>query len=153
MKHNGKEQFGSTDDYYTPAFIFEALGVEFDLDVASSGSEKIEVPAIKSFTKEDDGLAQDWSGFVWMNPPFSKPTPWVEKFIAHGNGIALLPFTRGKWWATIWASDALIVPLPSNLKFNRHEGKPLPVTFHTSLYALGEKGKEALHKSNFGKVR
>jgi len=26
---------GSSDDYYTPAHIFEALGIEFDLDVAS----------------------------------------------------------------------------------------------------------------------
>lgn len=145
MKHNGAEQFGSSDDYYTPSWIFEKLGVVFDLDVASSASDSIVVPAKNRYTKEDNGLLQPWYGFVWMNPPFSKPTPWVDKFIEHGNGIALLPFTRGQWWQRIWAADCEIVPLPYNLKFNRHDGKQLPITFLAALYAMGEQGKQAIH--------
>lgn len=30
--------------------------------------------ARKCLTKEDDGLVQDWKGFVFLNPPYSNPT-------------------------------------------------------------------------------
>ena len=153
MKHGDASQYGSSDDHYTPKWVFDALGVQFDLDVASSDSEFVSVPATKRYTIEDDGLAQDWEGFVWMNPPFSKPTPWVDKFIEHGNGIALLPVTRGQWWQRIWASDALIVPLPHNFKFERHDAKPKPISFLTCLYALGAKGQAAVIRSQIAKIR
>jgi hypothetical protein len=64
-----------SDEHYTPKWLFDRMGIEFDLDVASpiGGSY---VPTRKYYTEEDDGLAQDWSGVVWMNPPFSKPQMW-----------------------------------------------------------------------------
>jgi hypothetical protein len=145
MKHGDASQYGSSDDHYTPAWLFEQLGVEFDVDVASSHSGAIRVPAHQYYTIESDGLANPWQGFIWMNPPFSKPTPWVDKFIEHNNGIALLPFTRGQWWQRLWASDCTVVPLPYNFKFERHDGKAKPISFLTALYALGDKGKAALH--------
>lgn len=37
------ESAGKTDDWYTPPEVFEALGCEFDLDVA--GAPKANVPA------------------------------------------------------------------------------------------------------------
>lgn len=67
------------DECYTPQWVFDALGVRFDLDVASSNSEMIVVPADRKYTVEDDGLALPWEGRVWMNPPFSKITPWINK--------------------------------------------------------------------------
>lgn len=152
MKHGDASQYGSSDDHYTPHWLFEQLGVEFDLDVASSDSGAIRVPAAKYYTQEIDGLSQPWQGFIWMNPPFSKPTPWVDKFIEHNNGIALLPFTRGQWWQRLWASDCTVVPLPYNFKFERHDGKAKPISFLTALYALGDKGKTALHNID-AKVR
>lgn len=45
------------------------------------------VPAVRKWTKSDDGLSMPWEGRVWMNPPFSRPEPWVDKFIAHRNGV------------------------------------------------------------------
>jgi hypothetical protein len=153
MKHGDASQYGSSDDHYTPKWVFDALGVKFDLDVASSNSGFISVPAEKRYTPEDDGLAQPWNGFVWMNPPFSKPTPWVDKFIEHGNGIALLPFTRGQWWQRLWAADCLIVPLPYNFKFDRHDQPAKPISFLTALYAMGSKGQAALIRAELGKIR
>ena len=60
------------DECYTPQWVFDALQIDFDLDVASSVHPNIVVPARNKFTKDDDALSQDWYGRVWMNPPFSK---------------------------------------------------------------------------------
>ena len=48
--------------------------------------------AKKMYNKDDDGLKQEWSGRVWLNPPYSRPliNLFVRKLAEHGNGIALL---------------------------------------------------------------
>ena len=83
-----------SDEWYTPSTLFEQLGLRFDLDVASPTDNKSHVPADRKYTIEDDGLVQPWTGRVWMNPPYSKPAPWVEKWLNHANGIALLPMAK-----------------------------------------------------------
>ncbi len=96
------------DECYTPQWVFDAMGIRFDLDVASSNSEMIVVPADRKYTVEDDGLALPWEGRVWMNPPFSKITPWINKWLEHGNGICLVPLSsNGRWVNQLWESNAL----------------------------------------------
>jgi hypothetical protein len=91
------------NECYTPKWIFDELGLEFDLDVASPPPPiNTHVPAKHFFTINEDGLTQEWTGRVWMNPPFSKPLPWVERFMSHANGIALLPTSTGKWQLQLW---------------------------------------------------
>ena len=46
---------GATDEWYTPAHVFEALGCQFDLDVASP-CERLHVPTKCWLTVHDDGL-------------------------------------------------------------------------------------------------
>lgn len=79
------------DEWYTPPWMFEALGVEFDLDPCSPGAPPSFVRAKRHLTKADNGLAAEWSGRVWLNPPFSYKRAWYERLVAHGNGIALMP--------------------------------------------------------------
>lgn len=144
---------GTSDEHYTPKHLFDALGITFDLDVASppNGSN---VPTKRYFDKSIDGLAQEWVGNVWMNPPYSNPTPWVERFIAHNYGIALLPITRGKWWDKLWNSECAIVPLIYNFAFERPEGlKAKPIVFRTALYAFNETNITALKMSGLGVIR
>jgi hypothetical protein len=88
-----------------------------------------------------------------MNPPYSKPTPWVDKFIENGNGIALLPVTRGMWFDKIWeAADGLVIN-QYNSKFIKPNGSQIAVTFRTIFAAIGQDNVEALHRLNLGKVR
>lgn len=79
------------DEWYTPSWMFRALGVEFDLDPCSPGAPPSTVPAKRHLTKEDNGLTAEWRGSVWLNPPFSSKRQWYERLVAHGDGIALMP--------------------------------------------------------------
>ena len=128
----------ANDELYTPKWIFEALGLQFDLDVASSNNEQIIVPASNKYTIEDDALTKPWYGRVWMNPPFSKPSPWVHKWLAHNNGIALLPLSgNSRWWRDLWQSDAAVVMIKPNTGFNNTEGEEKKIMYGISLWALG----------------
>lgn len=79
------------DEWYTPSWLFLALRIEFDLDPCSPGAPPSSVPAKRHLTKADNGLAAEWSGAVWLNPPFSSKRVWYERLLEHGHGIALMP--------------------------------------------------------------
>jgi len=144
----------TTDDYYTPKWLFDALGVEFDIDVAAPLQGIPWVPAKRWFSQENDGLAQDWGGqFVWMNPPFSKATPWCNKFMENANGIALVVVSRSKWFASMWERADSICSTPYDLAFQRPDGSMKTISFQTFLFAIGPKGVAALHNANINRVR
>ena len=131
------------DDHYTPAWVFERMGITFDLDVCSPPSGIPWIPATRYFTKADDGLSQAWAGRVWMNPPYSQATPWVEKFIAHRHGIALLPHAKSLWHGRIWdEADALAQP-PKRIIFVGADGD---VSLPTFLAAFGDECVEAISR-------
>jgi phage N-6-adenine-methyltransferase len=75
----------SRDEWYTPSTILDparkVLG-HFHLDPASCDLAQETVQARRYFTKAEDGLAQVWTGSVWLNPPFSDIASWVSKLIA-----------------------------------------------------------------------
>jgi hypothetical protein len=91
-------------EWYTPAWIFDALGLTFDLDPCSPHDMETAVPAATKYTVFDDGLKQRWFGRVWMNPPFGLMTPqWIRRMIAHDNGIVLV-FSRTD---ALWCQEAM----------------------------------------------
>lgn len=71
VSHNSGE-----NEWYTPPDIIErarrAMGA-IDCDPASSATANAAVRAAVYFTAQQDGLAQMWSGCVWMNPPYAQP--------------------------------------------------------------------------------
>lgn len=139
-------QAGS-DDYYTPKWVFDQMGITFDIDVCAPPGGVEWVPAAAYYSVEDDGLAQQWKGRVWMNPPYSKPAPWVQRFIAHRNGICLVPCSNGRWFHELWErADGLCLPAPNALKF---VGGGIPI--RTMLAAFGEECTTAIGR--FGSLR
>ena len=138
----------TSDDYYTPAWVFEKMGLTFDLDVCAPPGGIPWIPAARFFTMEDNGLQQDWTGRVWMNPPYSNATAWVTKFIEHSHGVALLPHAKSLWHSAIWdAADALAQP-PKRVIFVGGDGD---VSLPTFFAAFGAECVDAI--SRLGRVR
>lgn len=145
------QSVGETDEWYTPPHVFDAFGCRFDLDVASPGTEVVPwIPAERCLTAAS--LESDWSGFVWMNPPFGGRNaliPWLEKFARHGNGICLVPDrTSAPWWQSYapWM-DAVLFATPK-IKFISSDGKSSGTPAQGScLMALGKQGSEALERA------
>ena len=143
----------NSDEYYTQPWVFERLGIKFDLDVCAPCGGLPWIPADHTWCIQNDALQQNWYGRVWMNPPYSKPTPWVDKFIKNGNGIALLPVTRGMWFDKIWEmADGLVIN-EYNSKFIKPDSSQTAVTFRTVFAAIGQDNVEALHRLKLGRVR
>lgn len=66
----------NSDNWYTPIWLIEAarsvMG-EIDLDPCSCAQANLAVKAGCFYSKQDDGLSQNWMGKVWLNPPYSMP--------------------------------------------------------------------------------
>ena len=153
MGHKRNHNLELIDEHYTPLWVFEALAVEFDLDVAAAMDiTKSNVPAKHWFNEETNGLEQEWFGNVWMNPPYSKMTPWANKFREHKQGIAIMPVSRSRWFEAMWQEADGITITPHNLKFDRVNEKPKTIAFQTVIVAFGKENVEALKRLEF-KVR
>ena len=141
---------GKTDEWYTPAEIFAALGLSFDLDVASPGAHVVPwVPAEHHY--RSDGLDLPWFGRAWMNPPFGKRNgyqAWAEKFVDHGHGIALAPDrTSAPWFQWLAKRVDAILFWEKKVKFVKPDGTRggQPGT-GTALFAIGDDCVEALKR-------
>ena len=144
----------TSDDYYTPAWVFERMDITFDLDVCAPPGGIPWIPAARHFTVEDDGLAQPWHGRVWMNPPFSGTAPWVDRFIDHGHGVCLVPHSRARWHGRLWASGAAMAdpnPVDSSMFMFMREGKPTNIYMPVFVAAFGDECVEAIGR--LGRVR
>jgi hypothetical protein len=141
---------GASDEWYTPPHVFSALCTVFDLDVAPARHGDAHVPARHNL--EGDGLAAEWGGFVWMNPPFGGRNgiaPWLSKFFAHGNGIALTPDrTSAPWFREAWAKADAVLFTPK-IRFLRPDGSEGKSPSNgTALFAVGALGVEALNRAH-----
>jgi hypothetical protein len=154
----GLEQTAKTsDDYYTPPWVFERMGLDFDLDVCAPPGGIPWVPALRHFSMVDDGLAQEWTGRVWMNPPFSKAAPWIKRFIDHADGVCLVQVSRSGYGPALWdAADAIM--FAGTLAFiepagfaRTHHGKPGEIFMPVWFAAFGEECVEAI--SRLGRMR
>lgn len=149
------EAAGETNEWYTPRYIFDALGETFDLDVACPTDGPRHVPTRDWLC--ENSLAARWHGFVWMNPPFghqSTKRAWLKKFFDHGNGIALLPDrTSAPWFQEYGARADAILWVSPKIKFERPDGSrgEWPGT-GTALLAAGGRAVRALRRSRLGFV-
>ena len=136
----------TSDDYWTPKWIFDAIGLTFDLDVACPPEGPAHTPCHAYYTQADNGLTSPWHGRVFMNPPYSNASAWVNKWLDHGNGIAVTVVGKSKWADRLWIESDGIVLLKQDMHFV--QGRiPWPII----VSAIGKDNAQAL--TALGKVR
>jgi DNA N-6-adenine-methyltransferase (Dam) len=135
----------TSDDWYTPPWLFAAAGLTFDMDVAAPvDPERRTCPALTYLTPLEDGLTAPWAGLVWMNPPWSGAAPWAERFVAHGNGLALFPAYNAHWIQRLLASvDALAI---LDVEYARPQGVTGHMRWPSLLLAAGDEAVRAVER-------
>ena len=140
----------SSFERYTPEELFTAMAVDFDTDVCSPGARQVPwIPARRHITAREDALSMPWDdlGFVYMNCPWgirNRVEDWIEKFIQHANGVALVPdFTSVGWWHKLCGAADVIMAVKPKIKFHSRVPGPGNVLGST-LVAIGSQGLQAL---------
>lgn len=75
-----------TDEWATPQEFFDTLNDEFHFTLDVCATEE-NAKCDKYYTRQNDGLAQNWSGeVVWCNPPYGREMPnWIKKCAEHAD--------------------------------------------------------------------
>jgi len=112
------------DEWLTPPDLIEDLG-PFDLDPCAPIVRPWDTAA-KHFTINDNGLLQEWSGFVWCNPPYGQlAARWLERMAMHNNGIALI-FARTEtemFFNWVWNKATSLLFIKGRLYFHYVTGE------------------------------
>lgn len=124
------------NEWYTPAEFCESARVamgSITLDPASCKTANKQVKAKTFFTINDNGLDREWSGNVWLNPPYAQPemSDFVKKLIAEyqsariDQAIVLVNNATETAWFQALLSEASAVCFKSGrIKFLDAEGTP-----------------------------
>lgn len=139
----------TTHDWLTPPELLQALG-EFDMDPCASQYQPWRTAA-QQFTIEDDGLARDWSGRVWCNPPYgAHAEKFLKRMAEHGNGIALI-FARTEtrsFQEFCWGQADGMLFVAGRIRFRLPGGAVAgPAGAPSVLVAYGSRNVQALRDS------
>lgn len=142
-----------SDEWLTPRWLVGALGT-FDLDPCAHPAQRERPHARRIFTREEDGLNQDWEGRVWLNPPYSEIADWMCRLAEHGDGIALVfARTETRWWFDyVWPHASGILYLRGRLTFDRPDGQRIPRGHATAPAVLIAYGPENLAALGLSKI-
>lgn len=86
----------ATEEWATPQNFFDALDAEFHFTLDPCSTDE-NAKCAKHYTREQDGLAQDWTGeTVFCNPPYGREmSKWIAKCAEHGaeggTAVMLIP--------------------------------------------------------------
>lgn len=121
-----------SDACFTPKYIIdgviEALG-KIDCDPCWHPDSNVpDGPWRYDGKDRGDGLEGEWGGRLWMNPPYSDPLPWADRFRMHAQNeeqacIALVKLDpTTKWWkglldARVGRFETLIGLVDHRIKF------------------------------------
>jgi len=114
---SNEQKKGPGDSWKTPPEIFNNLNREFNFMADMAASHKNALCTLH-FTEEQDSLSFDWAGeaclqsnrsrYVWCNPPYSNPLPWVNKALeSQKDGLGVVMLLNNDMSIT-WFARALI---------------------------------------------
>lgn len=98
-----------TDNWSTPQHLFDTLNAEFHFSLDACADEHNRKCPLY-YTKEQDGLAQDWCDHtVWCNPPYGRHVgEWVKKAYAASQCGATVVMLLAARTDTAWFHDYIL---------------------------------------------
>lgn len=142
---------GRHELWLTPPQVLFGLG-EFDLDPCACPEPRPWATAARHIALPDDGLAMEWNGRVWCNPPYGpKVGEWMARMAQHGNGIGLIfARTETEWWTkSIWPFADSVLFIAGRLNFYLPDGSRSPYNAGgpSALIAFSKRDTEYLKSS------
>lgn len=134
----------ATDDRGTDPAFFAKVSERFGGFTLDAAAAEHNAKCEDYYTRDDDGLLQEWTGRVWCNPPYSNLRAWVEKAWHEwsrgrvmGGGprliVMLVPANRTEqgWWQDLVepyrGKGSLDVEfLRGRMRFHRPDWTPPP---------------------------
>ena len=122
-----------SNEWETPQDLFDKLDAEFHFTLDPCATKE-NAKCKRYYTKEDDGLNQDWAlENVFINPPYGREIgKWVQKaYFNHTNSnviVALIPArTDTSYWHDYIQDIAEVRFIRGRLKFsNSKNSAPFP---------------------------
>lgn len=117
-----------TDEWLTPKAIIDALGGADSFDLDPCASVVRPWPTARChLTIEDDGLAREWSGRVWLNPPYNRVLlpKFLSRMAEHDQGTAFI-FARtdtDAFQANVWRRATALLFLSGRTFFHYTDGR------------------------------
>lgn len=153
MKQHQKT-IGKNQEWLTPPEIISSLG-HFDLDPCDAINSPF-VTAEKTYVKY--GLENEWSGRVWLNPPFDRRerSKWMKKMSEHNDGIMLVPAAceTEAFYKYVWGKASGVLFLKGRPHFHYIDGSRAKANSGCTicLVAYGKDNLIALQNSKLGIV-
>lgn len=139
------------NEWFTPSYIVDAAReVMGGIDVDPASCELANarhVGADRFYSAEDDGLAHDWFGRVWMNPPYSNGLlrKFVQKLasqIAAGNvtqaTVLVNNGTETRWCQELFGMSDGACFIRGRVQFYRPDGTTGPPLQGQVIFYVGD---------------
>jgi phage N-6-adenine-methyltransferase len=122
----------SDDNWATPQALYDALNAEFHFT---------DDPCPLDPNVTVDGLMREWGQVCFMNPPYSKPGPWVQRAYEESKrGKVIVGLLRGdtstRWFHEWVLGKAELRFIKGRLKFNN--SKPAPFASIIAVWRLNQ---------------
>lgn len=159
-----RNAFTGEVEWYTPAEYVEAarkLMGGIDLDPASSDAAQKTIRAKHYFTQNDNGLEKEWTGRVWLNPPYGDTIgPFVSRLVEAVKSKSVTEavlLTHNScdtgWWHEAVAASAAVLFTRGRINFQRSDGFTASPPLGQSFFYFGKRPKSfATRFSEFGYV-
>lgn len=121
------------NEWYTPSNIIEAARTamgSIDVDPASNDIAQQTVKAETYYTAETNGLDKEWTGNVWLNPPYASDLigKFIDKLVSekknYNQAVVLVNnATETEWFNKIVSISSMVCFPKSRVKFYMPDGK------------------------------
>lgn len=104
------------DCWATPKWLTDLLPA-VSIDPCSNAQSTVRADVTYDLSRGEDGLARDWFGVVYVNPPYSDVKPWAEKLLG-SHAVTAAAFLINVDPSTAWWK-LLTERLPFALMFHK----------------------------------